>query len=459
MGVDGGDEKKLRNRRQVTKKMSSTTKYTLVMITLYIVSSLNSNVPRVHAFASLPKRVVPVISRNIGSAGITKPPALSHGYHSRRIIPLSSTMTQLHSNLAVSIDKPLLPLLAARRPAKHACQYLLQSLVRHGTTVKIAFVTFLLAFLTTFIITRRPSISIPSITLPSIELPSSFSVALKMARGKVSRLLSFLSPLIKREKEGIPMPFELEGGWGLANLINKEPKGSSFVEYEFGLADKDYVLPLVLGQQLTLCCLDDANDVAQGDFFTFGKTTKGGFKIVCPRDNKDFELGQQRAHFATVLHDQLHVGAEVAIKPGNQTFFYRGPYLPVTDMVYIAAGVGIIPILAQIQSILPSHSRSSVKQVSVLWLNAHESDFDLCFDDLEREFFKYNYKLEVNCVLEDVNKQGWNGMQNNREMGEAVPVFRAGVMAVVSGPATFADAVQSYLRRRQYPEDCICVLP
>lgn len=253
------------------------------------------------------------------------------------------------------------------------------------------------------------------------------------------------------------MPFNMDDGWGLATLVNKRDV-ANFVEYEFALPKKEYSLPLALGQQLTLCCLDDEDEVIQGNFFVrVKKGDKGVFRIVCPKTNHEFALGKDRAYFAKVLDKELDIGAEIAIKPGDQKLFYRGPYLPVTDMVYVAYGMGIIPILHQIQSILPSGS-SSVKQISVLWINSSESDFDLCFKDIEKEFFKYNKKLEVSCILEDAQKQDW-GFGNNDEIAEAVPPFQGGVMAVVSGPSKFLISAETFLRRKGYPQDCVCALP
>ena len=57
-------------------------------------------------------------------------------------------------------------------------------------------------------------------------------------------------------------------------------------------------------------------------------------------------------------------------------------------MLYIASGSGIAPVLDQVKAVLPSGS-SSVKSVTVIWVNDKEEDFDAALSCLEDEYFKY----------------------------------------------------------------------
>lgn len=129
--------------------------------------------------------------------------------------------------------------------------------------------------------------------------------------------------------------------------------------------------------------------------------------------------------------------------------------MPVTDMIYIASGLGIVPIVDQVKAITPKGS-SSVKAVSVVWINDQRSDFDLAMEELENEYTKYSTKLAVACILDDAIK---NPIEGNGEVDEAVPFFNAGAMAVISGPKRFSEKVKAYLMRKGYPENCVCVLP
>jgi len=151
----------------------------------------------------------------------------------------------------------------------------------------------------------------------------------------------------------------------------------------------------------------------------------------------------------------VEVGDEIALKPGAQTLQYRGQYLPVTDMVYFASGIGIVPVIEQVKAVLPSGS-SSVKAVSVVWVNKNENDFDVAVSILEEEYFKYSTKLAVSCIVDDVRK---NSLGKNQDIEDAVPLFNPGTMAVVSGPTAFSEKAKSYLMDKGYPEECICVLP
>ena len=156
-----------------------------------------------------------------------------------------------------------------------------------------------------------------------------------------------------------------------------------------------------------------------------------------------------------VLRSELRPGDEVAIKPGKSHLTYHGKHVPVTDMVYLASGLGIVPILDQIKAITP-RGASSVKVATVTWVNGNRDDFDLAMDDLEAEYMKHPTKLAVSCIMDDVER---NPLEGNREVEEAVPYFNAGTMAVVCGPKRFAEKAKGYLMRRGYPENCICVLP
>jgi NAD(P)H-flavin reductase len=124
-------------------------------------------------------------------------------------------------------------------------------------------------------------------------------------------------------------------------------------------------------------------------------------------------------------------------------------------MVYIASGLGIVPIVDQVKAITPKGS-SSVKVISVIWINDQRSDFDLAMEELENEYTKYSTKLAVSCILDDAIK---NPIKGNVEVDEAVPYFTAGAMAVISGPKRFSEKVKAFLLTKGYPENCVCVLP
>lgn len=158
-----------------------------------------------------------------------------------------------------------------------------------------------------------------------------------------------------------------------------------------------------------------------------------------------------------VLKQDLKVGDEVALKPGKSRLEYRGQYLPVTDMVYVACGTGIVPVMDQVRTVLPPTSASSVESVTVVWVNESTRDFDITAEQLEKEYHKYNTKLAVSCIVDDLTKSE-NAMSQNPEIFEAVPDFIPGTMAVLSGPVPIMKKAVEYLQGRGYPADCLCLL-
>ena len=163
------------------------------------------------------------------------------------------------------------------------------------------------------------------------------------------------------------------------------------------------------------------------------------------------------AQFHRTLSKTVKIGDEMAIKPGKTNLEYRGEHLPVTDMVFVVSGLGVEAVLDQLKEILPTTKLSSVKTCSVIWVNERTEEFKFAFEQLEREFYKYEKKLEVSCVL--MNDIYSNSMPDSEQLGESVPVFEDGTMAVVSGPDYFVKKANSFLvGQKGYPSDVICAM-
>ena len=142
-------------------------------------------------------------------------------------------------------------------------------------------------------------LTLPSKTIPSII--SRFQPALgsvrhmcKLFQGRLARIGDRIEKVkgSRKDKLGVPMTFDDDGadGWGVCSLANKETLGQSrFTKYDFNLPTKDHYLNLGLGQQVTLCCLDNKDRVAQDDFYLFSPTKElGKFSIVTPSSNDRF---------------------------------------------------------------------------------------------------------------------------------------------------------------------------
>jgi hypothetical protein len=121
---------------------------------------------------------------------------------------------------------------------------------------------------------------------------------------------------VKPKKEGVPMTFSdaENDGWGVCTLRSKRKLGkTSFVQYDFDLPKSNLVLPLKLGQQCELCCLDNNGNVAKGDFYVYHSTvnpTLGRFSIVAPNKSameNEYEVGADASNFVSYLHPVMRL--------------------------------------------------------------------------------------------------------------------------------------------------------
>lgn len=285
---------------------------------------------------------------------------------------------QMQQSLAVAIDQPLVvfdrmspvtgkPLSPSPETPNFGFDWPATKKVMTGilasnsfrTSIKVTGIA-LCMFLVFFLITKTMKAA-RSKTDPA-EVASDNNTLVKacaIVRSSLAALSATANKRLQRLREkfrkrpevtGFPMPFDYDSdneGWGVCTLRSKRRLGrSSFVQYEFDLPEPDYVLPLDLGQQVSLCCLDSTNNVAKGEFFPYNAETKkrlGSFSILAPNrtpPENEFAIGDDAANFVRVLKQDLKVGDEIALKPGKDRLGYRGQYLPVTDMVYIACGTG-----------------------------------------------------------------------------------------------------------------------
>eukprot|EP00903_Cladosiphon_okamuranus_P013984 g13005.t1 len=247
--------------------------------------------------------------------------------------------------------------------------------------------------------------------------------------------------------------------WSVCTLLEKTREGGSVFRYRFGLkSSPNAVLPLELGQELTLCGLDSANQVVHGNYMPLTpRKQRGYFDIVMKRDKGELDDGLKSTRSAREFShflDNLPLGDEIAVKPGREGLVYGGPDQPITDLVLIATGVGVVPMIQMVHELLPSSS-SSVTSASVIWLNEKTEDFAL-YGELEKAFFLNHRKLDVSCIVE--RDLFGNHLEANANVCEAAPDFKVGTLAAVAGPEFFTRKVTDYLMRRGYPEESVIKL-
>jgi len=370
-------------------------------------------------------------------------------HHACLLAAIPSIATRTPANIAVAIDQPLLP-----TNGRTAIWTSLLPII-----LSDAFKTAIIAFVFALLISLRSKASISVF----MSLLSTLGTYYSLAKGRVIRVYNKIKSFAVKSTKGIPMTFgNGEDAWRACILSSKESVGNSkYVRYTFGLPNKSNILPLSLGQKLSLCCLDDDENVAKGGFYLASpRSALGSFSIVVPRgarEDVEFAIGTENSNFVRVLENDLKIGDEVALLPGDQTLQYRGEFMPVTDILYIGSGAGIVPIVDQVKSVIPS-GISSVKSVSIMWVNEDANDFQVAFRELKNEYYKYHKLRTISCYVNNV-KDKFTDYHKYDEIREIITDFSPGKMVVVSGPAIFSKNAVSYLLQRGYPEECVCVLP
>ena len=152
-------------------------------------------------------------------------------------------------------------------------------------------------------------------------------------------------------------------------------------------------------------------------------------------------------------------GDEIAVKAGACKFAYARSE-PIFGMQCFANELGIVPVLALLQDVLPT-GRSSLQFADVYWGNRLQEQFML-YPQLESLFFKFNKKLEVSCVIDDSadsnDEEESSFIERDAEVRTRDLRWEPGIVAVLAGPSAFIDKISRDLKARGYPQDALMVL-
>jgi hypothetical protein len=171
-------------------------------------------------------------------------------------------------------------------------------LARKCVTTLVALVVFLI--LAKFAVRNGPLLGIGRLVgVAKKDLVKLF----KLLQGQLRRLRTAVATNDRVVSPGIPMPFDGDDGWGKCTFRTRKFVGkSSYIQYDFDLPDQEYILPLQLGQKLTLCFLDENNRVQKADFYvSSGRNTKGYFSLVAPLEQVEQSIGKANAMFVSVV--------------------------------------------------------------------------------------------------------------------------------------------------------------
>lgn len=238
--------------------------------------------------------------------------------------------------------------------------------------------------------------------------------------------------------------------WKVCTLLDREDISPKYSRYRFELLNPDGVLPLNIGQELTMCVIDDEDRVLKESFFPIStQNSKGYFDVVVKNEN-DYAGNIDENSFASTLKE-LRVGDELAFKGGRYRLNYSGKQKKITALTCVAAGVGITPILQVLRGVLPE-SESSIGDVELLWMNENGEEF-LCDDEISKFEVKYYSKFFASKVVQP-DLYGVNMMKNDDILGSISP-YEPGRIAVIAGPDYVITKARQLLTTIGYPSDCI----
>lgn len=258
--------------------------------------------------------------------------------------------------------------------------------------------------------------------------------------------------------------------WSPCILEERDQLSDDYKTYRLALkAGPGNVLPLGLGQELTIMCLDDKNRPVRANFplASRRRDPSGTVEIILPSgDNRSRRssvgsLDSEQLAVAKAL-DGLAIGGEAAVRAGRKAFDYKGAYLPITSLQCFVEELGAIPVLQLLQESLV-RGQSTVENADVFCISASEDDFVL-YDELEDLYYKFNRKMTLACVVDEQlyqqNPADQGGetaasrrarppqpsiFERNEDLREAVRTWQPGVLAVIAGPPRFANAVSTLL--------------
>lgn len=87
-------------------------------------------------------------------------------------------------------------------------------------------------------------------------------------------------------------------------------------------------------------------------------------------------------------------GDEIAVKPGREGLVYSGPYSPITDVVLIATGLGVVPMIQMVNELLPSRGSSVSTASGELLFLCRNAMQPFLHHHQRRDTFNHNHNNE-----------------------------------------------------------------
>ena len=238
--------------------------------------------------------------------------------------------------------------------------------------------------------------------------------------------------------------------WGVCVLSQKELLPGGYFRYRFEIDSSNAVLPLQLGQEISMCSVDNKEKVLKEAFFPVSSPLARGYFDIMTK------IGGESAsdRFARSLSELL-LGDEIAYKGGRYRLNYLGSNYPIKAVSIVASGLGATSALQILQNVLPGDS-TTIENVEMVWINENEEDY-ICTDKIRQYEYGHLEKFTLDRIIED-DLYG-RGFTRKDEIKQTLSSFDKGRIAIICAPEYVVGKARNFLTTELgYPLDDIVTI-
>ncbi len=209
--------------------------------------------------------------------------------------------------------------------------------------------------------------------------------------------------LINREQEIYDKNATKNGGWeGFKKLriIKKEKESNLITSFYFSSADGSPLPNFLPGQYITLKMATEDGNTTMRNYSLSDKPGQGWFRISVKKEIST-ENETHQGYVSNKLHNNFEVGDLIEVGPPCGEFCLNLDNTNNRPLVFLAAGVGITPILSMV---LASESEKIDRKIYLIHgcINEETQAFKTVLDDLEST----NSNFKVHYCYSEPAKQG-----------------------------------------------------
>lgn len=158
---------------------------------------------------------------------------------------------------------------------------------------------------------------------------------------------------IQAEAEIYQQQREQPGGWNgyrPFRVVRKQPESQTICSFYLEPADGGPLPPFLPGQFITLSGQNTSPPTAPRNYSLSDAPGSGQFRISVKRE-PGLSPTAPAGIMSHYLHDHVHVGDLLEIGPPCGTFVLHPPHANEQTLTFLAAGIGITPLLAMLKSL------------------------------------------------------------------------------------------------------------